>query len=67
MEAAFPLSALESEEDLTAAVEIAIPLRILLILEVCPHIVVDLLEPLQTLFVACELVAFDEADCRLKG
>ena len=62
VEAALPLSALESEENLTAAVEIAIPLRILCILEMCPHIVVDLLEPLQTLLVACELVAFDEAD-----
>ena len=66
MEAALPLSALESEENLTAAVEITIPLRILCVLEMSPHVVVDLLEPLQTLLVACELVAFDEADCRLE-
>ena len=63
VEAALPLSALESEENLTTAVEITIPLRILCVLEMCPHIVVDILEPLQALLVACELVAFDEADC----
>jgi hypothetical protein len=63
VETSFPLSAFESEEDLTAAVEIAIPFRIFCVLEMCPHVVVDLLEPLQTLLVACELVAFDEADC----
>ena len=63
MEAALPLSALESEEDLTTAVKVAVPLRIFLVLEMCPHIVVNLLEPLKTLLVTCELVAFDKADC----
>ena len=62
VEAALPFSALESEENLTAAVEITVPLRIFLILEMCPHVIVDLLEPLKALLVACELVSFDEAD-----
>ena len=66
METAFPLAALEGEEDLTAAVQVAVPLRVLGILEVGPHIVVELLEPLETLLVACELVALDHADRRLE-
>ena len=66
MEAALPLSSLESQKDFSAAVEVAIPFRIFLILEMCPHIVVDLLEPLQTLLVSGQLVCLDEADCRLE-
>ena len=66
MEAALPLSSLESQEDFSAAVEVAIPFRIFLILEMCPHIVVNLLEPLKTLLIACQLVAFDKADCRFE-
>lgn len=63
MEAALPFSALEGKEDLAATVEVAVPLRILLVLEVFPHIIVDLLEPLKALLVSCQLVSLDEADC----
>ena len=63
VETSLPLSTLESEEDLTTAVKVAVPLRIFLILEMCPHIVVNLLEPLKTLLIGCQLVAFDKADC----
>ena len=66
VEAALPLSTLEGKEDFTTTVKIAVPLRILLILEVSPHIVVDLLEPLEALLVACKLVTLDEAYRRLK-
>ena len=63
MEAALPFSALEGKEDLDATVEVAVPLSILLVLEVLPHIIVDLLEPLKALLVSCQLVSLDEADC----
>ena len=66
METSLPLSTLESEENLTTAVKVAVPLRIFLILEMCPHLVVNLLEPLKTLLIACQLVAFDKADCRFE-
>ena len=63
MEASLPFSALEGKEDFSATVEVAVPFRIFLILEMCPHIIVDLLEPLQTLLVSGQLVCLDEADC----
>ena len=66
MEAALPLSALEGQKDLSATVQVAVPLRILLILEMGPHIVVQFLEPLETLLVAGKLISLDHADSRLK-
>jgi hypothetical protein len=62
MEASLPFSTLEGEENLSAAIEVTIPLRILLILEMCPHIVVNLLEPLEALLVTGKLICLDEAD-----
>ena len=62
MEAALPLAALEGQQDFTATVQVAVPLRVLGILEMRPHVVVELLEPLQALLVAGQLVALDHAD-----
>ena len=66
MEASLPLTSLEGKKNLSTTVEVAVPLRVFRILEVGPHIVVNLLEPLQALLVTCELICLDEADCRLK-
>ena len=66
MEASLPFSTLEGQEDFSATVQIAIPLRILGILEMRPHIIVNLSEPLEALLVSCELICLDEADCRLQ-
>ncbi len=62
MEAALPFTALERQEDFASAVEIAEPLRILRILELREEVVVQLQEPLQTLFVASQLVALQHGD-----
>ena len=66
METAFPLTALKREEHLSAAVQVAIPFRIFLVFEVSPHIVVQLLEPLEALFVSCKLIALDHSDGALE-
>ena len=62
MEAAFPLAALERKQYLTAAVQVAEPLRIFAVLEVGPEVIVQFEEPFQGLLVACELVSFNHAD-----
>lgn len=62
METTFPFSALEGEEDFSPTVEIAVPFRIFDILEMLPHVVMDLLEPLEAFLVAGKLIGLDEAD-----
>ena len=66
MEAALPFTTLEREKNFTAAIQITIPFRILSVLEMRPHIVVELFKPLKALFVSCELVALEHADCRFE-
>ena len=66
MEASLPLTSLKGKKNLSTTVEVAVPLRVFRILEVRPHIIVNLLEPLQALLVTCELICLDEADCRLE-
>jgi len=63
METSFPLTALESEQHLSPPVQIAEPFRIFLILEMSPHVVVKLHEPVETLLVSGELITLDHADC----
>ena len=63
MEASLPFTTFECKEDLTTTIEVAIPFRILLIFEVLPHIVMDLLEPIKALLVSSKLICLDEADC----
>ena len=57
MEASLPLAALQGQEDFAAAVQVAVPLRVISVLEVRPHVVVELLEPFQALLVTCQPVA----------
>ena len=66
METTFPFSALERQEDLSSSVQITIPFRIFLILEMRPHIVMKLHEPFQAFLVSCKLVSLDHAYRRLK-
>ena len=66
MEAAFPLAALEREEDFALTVEVAIPLGVFGVAEMAPGVVVNALEPSETTLVARELVALDERDERLE-
>lgn len=63
METSLPFSTLEGQENLSATVEITVPLRIFLILEMRPHIIMNLLEPLEALLVTSELICLYEADC----
>ena len=66
MEASLPLSTLKGKENFTATVQVAVPLRVFSILEMRPHVIVELLEPLKALLVAGQLVSLDHTDCRLK-
>lgn len=66
MEATLPFSALEREKDFTTAIKVAVPFRILRVLEMSPHIIVELFKPLKAFLVSCELVALDHADRRFK-
>ena len=62
MEAAFPFAAFEGEEDFSASVEVAVPFWVFGVVEVCPDVVVDSLEPCETVCIAGEFVAFDHGD-----
>ena len=66
MEAALPFASLKREKHLAATVKIAIPLRIFLVLEMSPHIVVEFQEPLKAFLVTGELIAFDHRDGTLQ-
>ena len=66
MEASLPLSSLEREKDLTTTVQVTEPLRIFRILEVLPHVFVELLEPVEAFLISGKLVSFEHADRRLK-
>ena len=66
VEATLPFAALERQQHLAAAVQIAEPFGILRVLEVRPHVLIELLEPGQTLAVARELVALEHGDGRFE-
>ena len=53
MEASLPLSALKSQQYFSTTVKVTIPLWVFGILEMRPHIIVQLLEPLKALLVSC--------------
>ena len=66
METSFPFTTFEWKKDLATSVEIAIPFRIFRILEMGPHIIVEFLEPLKTLFITCELITLDHTNSRFE-
>ena len=64
VEAAFPLTALERQQDFATAIQIAVPFRIVGVGKMLPCVVVYTLEPFETLRVARELIPFEHGDER---
>ena len=64
METAFPFTTFKRQKHLTATVQITEPLRILLILEVIPKILIQFHEPLEAFLVAGQLIALEHRNRR---
>ena len=58
METPFPFPAFQRKQDFSPAVQIPEPFRIFPVLEMAPHITVELFKPPETFSVACQGISF---------